>query len=771
MGPFIFLDTETTGLDASRDHLLEIACLIWKDGKILDRLESLVRPPVLIPQEVELLTGIDDEMVKDAPKVSEVKEKFATFMGDLPIIGHNIAFDIGFLRGGHFDLPNAQIDTVSLARILLRKEASYALEVLMKKHGLEVRPSHRAMADTETTVEFFEFLLGKIGEIPEKMWKEVEVILAKSDWAGKQVFEAQASPCVLRGGAPQALTAWCPPKRTGKAEAQAPLAAGTKDAVPPSGHTGLACAKPYWPQEVTKNFLNNEKILLESSSQIPFSELKNHPLIIAYSSPRTRTQIMEQAKAMPTGRQAARISIGENKESQIYLSSEKLEQALAAKKIPAEDVPFLLKLLLWKDETATGDRSELTLEREEYGKFDALADHEGTGDFVKKSLQDSSSKDIILIHHFGLARLIAEKLTEPTPRSLIVLDAGRLEDNLTFALKKRFTESDLRPIFGDRASLFFGLLGIFHEHFSSVDSGGFRGNALLTEAARREVPWQRVQDALANFPNHPKKDELLAAIVPQENIVQWVSSWANEVSLSAAPISLGKLWNQCAAPFKNIVLQSPALSGDGSFALIREILELDSSWKEIKETPAPDSSNLQTHIPKDFPDPYSEGYFKRCIKLFLEIIEQKRGKSLFLMSSKKAVEAVYQALSPKMKKLDVRLLGIGPSGGMGKSLALFCEDPANSILLSTNQILPHLPEVEDQLEVIVFQKIPFDPPDDPILSARSKFFDNGFEQYTLPRAVTKFREILAELGSSSTPKTCYLLDSRLKNRTYGRFFI
>ncbi|MFA6521941.1 MAG: helicase C-terminal domain-containing protein, partial [Candidatus Gracilibacteria bacterium] len=114
---------------------------------------------------------------------------------------------------------------------------------------------------------------------------------------------------------------------------------------------------------------------------------------------------------------------------------------------------------------------------------------------------------------------------------------------------------------------------------------------------------------------------------------------------------------------------------------------------------------------------------------------------------------------------------VGPSGGVGKSLALFLNNPDTSVLLSTNQVLPYIQEIEDHIEVIVFQKIPFDPPGDSLLAARAEMFDDGFNQYNLPRAIMKFRAILGQLNQGTTKKACHLLDSRLLSRDYGKLFI
>lgn len=191
MGPFIFLDIETTGFDPNRNQIIEVAALKWADFKIIKRFESLVNPHTKLPQEISQLTGINDTMLAGAPRFADIKDNLFRFIDTLTIIGHNIAFDMAFLKSHHTELKNPEIDTLSLARILLRKESSYALEVLMKKYGLPLRESHRAMADTETTVSFFEFLLGKIREIPSHLWPKLDALLKKSNWAGREIFSME----------------------------------------------------------------------------------------------------------------------------------------------------------------------------------------------------------------------------------------------------------------------------------------------------------------------------------------------------------------------------------------------------------------------------------------------------------------------------------------------------------------------------------------------------------------------------------------------------
>ncbi|MFM7469677.1 MAG: PolC-type DNA polymerase III, partial [Vampirovibrionales bacterium] len=99
--PVMVLDLETTGLNPKKSHIIELTVIRYVAGAETARLSTLINPLAPIPPEVETLTGITPEMVKDAPHASEVLRQFVQFMtqdGYYPIIcGHNIMFDLGFL--------------------------------------------------------------------------------------------------------------------------------------------------------------------------------------------------------------------------------------------------------------------------------------------------------------------------------------------------------------------------------------------------------------------------------------------------------------------------------------------------------------------------------------------------------------------------------------------------------------------------------------------------------------------------------------------------
>lgn len=122
----VVIDLETTGLDSARDSIIQIAALRWQDGQA--RLwSSLVRPRGPVPEAVLRLTGLDPDLLAEAPQDHEVLPALLEFLGNAPIAGHNIGFDLGFLKPFGY-APRQVIDSLDWARIAFPRRTSYRLE-------------------------------------------------------------------------------------------------------------------------------------------------------------------------------------------------------------------------------------------------------------------------------------------------------------------------------------------------------------------------------------------------------------------------------------------------------------------------------------------------------------------------------------------------------------------------------------------------------------------------------------------------------------------
>jgi len=162
---FVVVDLETTGTAAGSDAITEIGALKMRGGESLGTFETLVNPDVPIPPLITILTGITEAMLLPAPRISEVLPGFLEFAGGAVIVGHNVRFDVGFLdaalaRHGYPRLANTLVDTLGLARRLLRDEVpNCKLGTIARHLRVPTSPNHRAYADAEATAQVFHALL------------------------------------------------------------------------------------------------------------------------------------------------------------------------------------------------------------------------------------------------------------------------------------------------------------------------------------------------------------------------------------------------------------------------------------------------------------------------------------------------------------------------------------------------------------------------------------------------------------------------------------
>lgn len=163
---FVVFDLETTGLDKICDSIIEVGAVRLLDGKILERFQSFVNFPENIPANIIELTGINDEMVAEAPCIEEVLRDFKRFIGDSPVVAHNAGFDWGFIQekaecaGVRFD--NKVYDTLYLSRKLIPGLAHHDLGTLCRCFGVENKDHHRADNDAEVLAQVFLIFLDAI---------------------------------------------------------------------------------------------------------------------------------------------------------------------------------------------------------------------------------------------------------------------------------------------------------------------------------------------------------------------------------------------------------------------------------------------------------------------------------------------------------------------------------------------------------------------------------------------------------------------------------
>jgi ATP-dependent DNA helicase DinG len=179
----VALDLETTGLHAEQDAILEVAAIKFQGVTVLDTLETLVAPGRSVPYRVQRLTGITPQHLIGVPQFESIAKGLHLFIGDYPIVGHSIPFDVGFLRRRGLVRHNPLIDTFELATVLLPSLPSYNLGQVADALGVTVAPGrHRAMVDTVLAMQVFLALYQRLQAIDLALLKDLANLDAPQTW-------------------------------------------------------------------------------------------------------------------------------------------------------------------------------------------------------------------------------------------------------------------------------------------------------------------------------------------------------------------------------------------------------------------------------------------------------------------------------------------------------------------------------------------------------------------------------------------------------------
>jgi DNA polymerase-3 subunit epsilon len=163
----VFVDVETTGGNATRDRITEIAIITMHKGEIVSEWSTLINPLANIPYHIQQLTGINDEMVRDQPPFHEISKDLFERLNGCVFVAHNARFDYGFLKNEFkrcsksFRAP--VLCTVKLSRKLFPEHRRHNLDSIMQRHGLQCSARHRAMGDARVLFEFLNVLYSTVG--------------------------------------------------------------------------------------------------------------------------------------------------------------------------------------------------------------------------------------------------------------------------------------------------------------------------------------------------------------------------------------------------------------------------------------------------------------------------------------------------------------------------------------------------------------------------------------------------------------------------------
>jgi ATP-dependent DNA helicase DinG len=499
-GELIALDLETTGFDARTDAIIEVGLVRMREGVIVEELGILVNPNRPIPAPVIQLTSIRNEDVVGKPSFDKIVPQLREFIGDRPIIGHNVGFDLAFLNQQGLAQTNLRMDTYELAAFLLPRTPRYALGNLATSFDLPLAHAHRALDDARATALLYWRLWEQLLKLPRSLVEELIRQANGLEWLATPVLQAALSEATL--STPQS-----------DSRSQAVVTRNLSDAniaVTPrpiaqifAEDGTLAAQFEHYearPQQIEMATLVNETFqtggrrLIEAGTGsgkslaylVPASlwSIANHErVVISTHSIHLQDQLINNDIPIVQAALGLDVRASVLKGRSNYLCPRRLSILREQQPQHIDELRVLAKVLVWTHEGSSGDRSDLTLRGP--GEFAAwsrvsAADENCTTTRCEAMMagqcpfhqarQRAEAARLLIVNHALLATDTADdEGVLPSFSNLIVDEAHQLDSATTSGLTVRIDEVGLQRRIQELSrpsnSLLSGLLHILSGHF------------------------------------------------------------------------------------------------------------------------------------------------------------------------------------------------------------------------------------------------------------------------------------------------------------------
>ncbi len=503
MTSIVAIDIETTGLDPDKDSIIEIGAVRFNERRVEAEWGTLINPGRRIPPFITNLTGITDQMVLGAPPVKAVLADLEAFVGDSPVLGHNVGFDLAFLQRHSILRYNDVIDTYELAAVLLPNAGRYNLGALAQALGVLLPATHRALDDAHATRGVFQRLYQKASELPISLLAELVRLSEPLEWGGYWVFQellrARSREIVSSSSirhAYQGPLFQDRPARSGPPlqPAMEPTPLDT-DEIAATLEQGGAFARhfPHYehrPQQVAmlravcEALSEGRHLLVEAgtgtgksmSYLLPAAHWaiqNNRRVVISTNTINLQDQLIN--KDIPDLRAALGLNLRAAvlKGRSNYLCPRRLEGMRRRGPQNADEMRILGKILIWLQNTESGDRAEINLngpvEREIWNRLSAedeactaetcLRRTGGACPFYRARMAAQAAHLLIVNHALLLADVATGNKVLPDYDYLIVDEAHHLEEATTSALSFRVTQFDVERLLRELGGPNAGLLG------------------------------------------------------------------------------------------------------------------------------------------------------------------------------------------------------------------------------------------------------------------------------------------------------------------------
>jgi DNA polymerase-3 subunit epsilon/ATP-dependent DNA helicase DinG len=496
-GELIALDLETTGLDVEQDSIIEIGAVRLRDGKIDEEFGVLINPGFVIPAETTHITGIHQDDLRNAPLLTDVLPQISNFVGQAPIIAHNVSFDIGFMRRFGTLKQNLPIDTLELATVLLPTVPRYSLSSLTEHFGIELENAHRALDDARATAILYWHFWEKALSLPPEMLFEITQSMQTIPWETGEVFRAayeivkanNADTISNMVGVFEPLTQETKALSANDLLVQIDAIESAKILDEDGTLANSIDRYEQRPQQVemaqaiADSFNNSQHLLIEAGTgigkslaylvpAIQWAVKNNQRVVVSTNTINLQEQLINHD--VPLIKQAMELEFDAQvmKGRGNYLCPRRLAAIRRRRPSNIDELKTLAKILIWLQESQTGDRGEISLRGGEYFVWSRLSAEDedcslhrcqmqmnGSCPYYKARKRADAAHIVIANHALLISDAASENSVLPPYHYLVVDEAHQLEDAITYGMSFRVDQIGLLRRLSDLGGVNSGLLG------------------------------------------------------------------------------------------------------------------------------------------------------------------------------------------------------------------------------------------------------------------------------------------------------------------------
>jgi ATP-dependent DNA helicase DinG len=278
--------------------------------------------------------------------------------------------------------------------------------------------------------------------------------------------------------------------------------------------------------------------------------------------------------------------------------------------------------------------------------------------------------------------------------------------------------------------------------------------------------WMRGLDLLDHLDRWQEEEDL--------ERVRWVEVFAHSVHLNATPLSIADIFHrQISGNPRAWIFTSATLSVAGDFSHYQREMGLDEAITAFWESPFDYQNQALLYVPENLPEPNSEGYTKAVVDVALPVIEAAEGRTFFLFTSLRAMREARELMETGMKRSGMEYPLLMQGEGSRTELLERFRMLGNAVLLGSASFWEGVDVKGEALSLVIIDRLPFAPPDDPVLAARIEKMNgegrNAFMEYQVPQAVITLKQGSGRLIRDENDRGVLMIcDPRLISKHYGK---